>query len=171
MTAPALRFAHLGWPDLLVRALGIATAALLAIDAFVHFDDAHYYDFDGGGSVTQGTLFRIEASVAVLVAVALLVWPHWIVWVVAILVAGSAAGAVYLYTYVDVGRLGPLPDMYEPTWALPGKRLAAGAEIAATVTAVLGLAAALYARVKRRTPDAAAGSNRAARNSSRPRTD
>jgi hypothetical protein len=30
-----------------------------------------------------------------------------------------------LYTYVDVGSLGPLPNMYEPTWALPGKRASA----------------------------------------------
>jgi hypothetical protein len=53
---------------------------------------------------------------------------------------------VYLYTYVDVGRLGPLPDMYEPTWALPGKRLSAGAEIAAAGTALAGTAVTLFRR-------------------------
>jgi hypothetical protein len=61
-------------------------------------------------------------------------------------VAGSAAGAVVLYTYVDVGTLGPLPDMYEPTWALPGKRLSGAAEIAATVLAVVGFLVAVRGR-------------------------
>ena len=66
--------------------------------------------------------------------------------VAALLVAAGAAGAVLLYTYVDVGRLGPLPDMYEPTWSVPGKRLSAAAELAATLSASLGLGLALRAR-------------------------
>jgi hypothetical protein len=136
-------------PVVLVRLLAVATAVLLAIDAYVHFDDASLYDFGAGASITQGSLFRVEASVAVVVAVALLVWPHWPVWVIAILVAGSAAGAVYLYTYVNVGRLGPLPNMYEPIWSLPGKRASAVAETAATATAVAGLALALFVRRSR----------------------
>jgi hypothetical protein len=148
MTIPSLRLPRLAWTVVLVRALGVATAALLAIDAYVHFNDAGLYDIGTGASITQGSLFRAEASVAVVIAVALLVWPHWLVWVIAVLVAASAAGAVYLYTYVDVGRLGPLPDMYEPTWALPGKRTSAVAEAVATATAVAGLVTALYARRK-----------------------
>jgi hypothetical protein len=52
---------------------------------------------------------------------------------------------VLLSTYVDVGALGPLPDMYEPTWALPGKAVSAIAEIAATVLALAGLTIALRA--------------------------
>jgi hypothetical protein len=51
-----------------------------------------------------------------------------------------------LYTYVDVGAIGPLPDLYEPIWALPGKRGSAIAETAATVLALAGLALALRAR-------------------------
>jgi hypothetical protein len=69
-----------------------------------------------------------------------------VVWAVAALVAASAAGAVLLYTYVDVGAIGPLPDLYEPIWALPGKRGSAIAETAATVLALAGLALALRAR-------------------------
>jgi hypothetical protein len=57
---------------------------------------------------------------------------------------------VFYYTYVDVGALGALPNMYEPTWALPGKRLAAVAEAAATVTAALGLAVVVHARRRHR---------------------
>ena len=60
--------------------------------------------------------------------------------------SASAAGAVLLYTYVDVGALGPLPDMYEATWALPGKRASAMAETAATLLALVGLAVALRTR-------------------------
>ena len=133
-------------PAVLVRALAVATAALLAIDAYVHFGDAGQYDVVTGATLSEGALFRVEASVAVVVAVALLVRPHWLVWAIALLVAGSAAGAAYLYTYVDVGRLGPLPNMYEPTWSLPGKRASAVAETVATATALVGLAASLYMR-------------------------
>jgi glucan phosphoethanolaminetransferase (alkaline phosphatase superfamily) len=140
MMATAVRVPRRPAAVMLVRGLGVATAALLAIDAYVHLHDAHLYDGATGASITQGSLFRVEAVVAIVVALALLVRPHWLVWVVALLVAASAAGAVYLYTYVNVGPLGPLPNMYEPTWALPGKRLAAVAETAATATALLGLA-------------------------------
>jgi hypothetical protein len=146
MLAPALRSGHVDRLVLVVRVLAVVTAALLAIDAYVHFHDAHFYDFAAGGSVTQGDLFRVQAGVAVAVAVALLVRPHWLVWTIAVLVAASAAGAVYLYTYVNVGTLGPLPNMYEPIWAQPGKRLAAAAETAATVTALVGLVITLPAR-------------------------
>lgn len=143
MINPALR--------LPVRALGVLTAALLAIDAYVHLHDAGLYD--GGTGITEGALFRVQACVALVVALALLVRPHWVVvWVIALLVAAGAAGAIYLYTSVDVGALGPLPNLYEPTWALPGKRLAAAAETAATATAALGLAVAVLARLHGRSP-------------------
>jgi hypothetical protein len=38
-------------------------------------------------------------------------------------VGASALAAVLLYRYVDLGPLGPLPDMYENTWQVPGKLL------------------------------------------------
>jgi hypothetical protein len=46
---------------------------------------------------------------------------------------------VLLYRYVDLGALGPLPDLYENTWQVPGKLLSAYAEAAAVVLAGLGL--------------------------------
>jgi hypothetical protein len=55
------------------------------------------------------------------------------------LVALAALVAVLLYRYVDLGPLGPLPDMYENTWQVPGKLLSAYAEGAAVVLAGLGL--------------------------------
>ena len=123
----------------LVRALAAATAALLAVDAFVHVTDARLYDSITTSTVSEGTLFRVEALVALVVAIALLIQPRPAVWAVAAVVAASAAAAVLLFTYVDVGALGPLPDMYEPTWALSGKAVSAIAEIAATVLALAGL--------------------------------
>ncbi len=53
--------------------------------------------------------------------------------------ATFALGAVLLYRYVDVGQLGPIPNMYENTWQVPGKLLSAYAEGAAVVLAGLGL--------------------------------
>jgi hypothetical protein len=144
--APARRRRRLAGYE---RVLAAATAALLAVDAYVHARDAGLYDENATAVLSQGTLFRAQAAVAAVVAVALVLRRHLVIWVVAVLVAASAAGAVLLYTYVDVGQLGPLPDMYEPTWALPGKRGSAIAEAAATVFALTGLALALAVRERR----------------------
>jgi hypothetical protein len=119
-------------------ALRIATAAMLGIDAGVHAYSAAGYD-QVTGTISQGNLFRVESAVACLVALGVLLWPNRLTWIVALLVAASAFGAVLLYRYVDVGALGPLPDMYENTWDVPGKVLSAWAEGAAVVLAALGL--------------------------------
>jgi hypothetical protein len=106
--------------------LRVITAAALAVDAFVHADLVTRYDPNQGTAViSQGGLFRIEAGVSALVALA-------------VLVAASALGGILLYRYADPGAIGPLPDMYEPIW-FPEKTLTAVAEAVATVTAVLGL--------------------------------
>jgi hypothetical protein len=130
----------------LQRALGVATAVLLAIDAYVHFHDAGFYDPVATSTLSQGNLFRAQAAAAVVVGIALLLRPHPVVWAVAVLVAASAVGAVLLYTYVDVGTLGPLPDMYERTWAVPGKRASAVAEGLGTLLAITGFALAVRTR-------------------------
>jgi|tagenome__1003787_1003787.scaffolds.fasta_scaffold20980308_4 hypothetical protein len=144
--APTLRTAGARRWAVPQRALAASTAALLAVDAYVHARDASLYDGITDGTLSQGTLFRGQALVATVVAVTLALRPRPAVWAIAALVAASAAGAVVLYTYVDVGPLGPLPDMYEPTWALPGKAASAVAESGATVLALVGLATALLAR-------------------------
>ena len=144
--APATAGGHSSRVGERLRVLAAATAALLAVDAYVHLTDAGFYDAITSSIFSEGTLFRSQAIVAIVVAITLLVWPRPVVWAVAALVAASAAGAVLLYTYVDVGAIGPLPDLYEPIWALPGKRGSAIAETAATVLALAGLAMALRAR-------------------------
>jgi len=130
----------------LQRALAVATAVLLGIDAYVHFHDAHFYDPAVTSSLSEGSLFRAQAIAAVVVAVALLVRPHPVVWAVAVLVTASAVGAVLLYTYVDVGTLGPLPDLYEPTWVPAGKLASAVAEGLGTLFAVTGFVVAVWTR-------------------------
>ena len=119
-------------------ALRVGTAAALAIDAAVHLQNAAAYDAVKA-TISQGTLFRVEAGAASAAALLVLVWPRRTSWIIALLVAGSALGAVLLYRYVDVGQLGPLPNMYENTWQVPGKLLSAYAEGAAVVLAGLGL--------------------------------
>jgi hypothetical protein len=126
-------------PSALTRLLGLATAVALGIDTYVHARDAHFYDAVRTSVISQGTLFRLEAAVAALVAVALLIRPSRFWWAAALIVAASAFGAVMLYQYVDVGTLGPLPNMYEPTWALPGKSASAWAEGVGIILAAAGL--------------------------------
>jgi hypothetical protein len=121
------------WP------LRLATAALLVVDAYVHADLVARYDPNqGSAALSQGDLFRIEAVVASLAALALLISARRLVWVVAVLVAASALGGLLLYQGYDPGTLGPLPDMYEPLW-YPEKTFAALAEGAAALTAAFGL--------------------------------
>jgi hypothetical protein len=137
-----------------LRALGAAAAAALGIDAYVHLHDAGFYDAIKTSSLSQGDLFRAEAALAIVVGAALLLWPNrLVVWAVAFVVAASALGAVLLYRYVDVGSIGPLPNMYEPTWVSPGKLMSAYAEGAGAVVAALGTSVlAVGHRRERRAP-------------------
>jgi hypothetical protein len=136
-TMPERRGA-LARPAIMSWALRVGTAAALGVDAVVHWQNAPAYDAVGT-TITQGTLFRAEAVVAVAAGLLVLLRPRASSWVAALIVAGSALGAVLLYRYVDIGALGPLPDMYEDTWQVPGKSLSAYAEGAAVVLAGLGL--------------------------------
>ena len=128
------------------RVLAVVTAALLGVDAFVHLHYAHSYDQFKSSTMTEGTLFRIQGVVAILVGLAVLIWPSVLTWILSLLVAGSAVVAVTLYTYVDVGALGPLPDLYEHTWSPPGKVLSAVAELTAAILSIIGLTLALRRR-------------------------
>jgi hypothetical protein len=78
------------------RALAATTAALLAVDAYVHLRNAGLYDAIATPTLSQGTLFREQAAVAAAVAVTLVLRPHPLVWAIAVLVAASAAAAVLL---------------------------------------------------------------------------
>jgi hypothetical protein len=122
--------------------LRLITAAMLALTAYVHADLAPVYDNNRDATLTQGDVFRIQAGLASFAALAVLVlaWRTlWslLAWALAIVVAASALGAVLIYAHYDIGRLEPLPDMYEPLWYAE-KRQAAFAAGIATGAAVLG---------------------------------
>ena len=127
--------------------LAAATAAALIVDAVVHLKDAFFYDANTGALISQGQLFRIQAVVAIVAALAVLALPRkWPAWLFAALVAGSAAAAVVAYTYIDIGPIAGLPNMYEPSWGPPGKLLSAVAEGLGALLALTGLGWALAMR-------------------------
>jgi hypothetical protein len=117
--------------------LQVVTAAALAVDAYVHAGLASPYD-RVGQQISQGTVFRLEAAVASLAALlVLLLGRRRLVWAFAFLVSVSALGAVLLYQFVNVGALGPLPNMYEPFWGR-SKTVSAIAEAVGAVAALVG---------------------------------
>lgn len=95
-------------------ALRALAAAGLAVDAYVHVDLSGRYDI--GGTISQSTLFLIQASLAAVAALAIVLRGRRPEAAFGFVVAAAALGAVLLYRYVDVGPLGPLPNMYEPVW-------------------------------------------------------
>lgn len=113
----------------------VITVAGLAIDAFVHFDLASAFASRKTSVLSQADLFRAEASVAILAALALLVRPRRYTAAFAFLVAAAGTAAVLVYRYVNVGKIGPIPNMYDPFWAPAGKTASVIGEAVATVTA------------------------------------
>ena len=87
----------------------------LAIDAYVHLKVAGSYD-SVKASVSQGELFRIEAALAIVAAVLLLARPARLTAAIAAIIAGGGVLALLLYYFVNVGQIGPLPNMYEHLW-------------------------------------------------------
>jgi hypothetical protein len=68
-------------------------------------------------------------------------WSLWAVracYLAGLAVAGSPLAVMLVSRYVDLGRIGPFPDLYDPVW-FPEKLLAAFAEGAAFVTALAGV--------------------------------
>lgn len=116
--------------------VGVVVAGL-AFDAYTHFDLASMYapvKNSPGSVLNQGLLFRVEAVLAVLAALALLIRPNLASAAAAFVVAAGGASLLTLYRYVEVGKIGPLPDMYEPAW-FPEKTNSLIAMIVAAVSA------------------------------------
>jgi hypothetical protein len=128
----------------------LVTAAGLAMDAYVHLDLADTYDAAHTSVLSQGDLFRVEAALAIVATLGILLRPRRYTAAFAFLVAAGGFGAVLLYRYVDVGGIGPIPSMYEPIW-YPEKTQSAWAEAIAAATAIV-LLATLWNRAKRPVP-------------------
>ena len=120
--------------DLLRKSLVGVTVAGLAVDAYVHLHLAHDYDVVKA-TVSQGQLFRLEAVLAIVAAVLLLVRPGRLTAAIAAVVAGGGVVALLLYYFVNVGKIGPIPNMYEPTF-YGEKVVTLVAQSVATVTAL-----------------------------------
>lgn len=117
--------------------LRLLVAAGLVADAYVHWVFAPDMAFVEGGSVGGDTLFRVQAVVAGLVVLLILVLGGRWMYAVAFMVAASVLVAMLLYFSLDVGALGPLPDMYDPSWYME-KTIAGIGEGVAAVAALIG---------------------------------
>jgi hypothetical protein len=126
----------------------LVAAAGLAFDAYVHLDLADTYDAAHTSVLSQGDLFRVEAGLAILAILGILLRPRRYTAAFAFVVAAGGFGAVLLYRYVDVGAIGPIPSMYEPIW-YPEKTQSAWAEAIAAVAALI-LLATLWSRARNR---------------------
>jgi membrane-bound metal-dependent hydrolase YbcI (DUF457 family) len=100
----------------------------------VHLWVAGSYDAVGD-AITEGMLFRGEAAIA-LIAIALLLFRlNRLTAAFAALVAGGGTLALLLYYFVNVGPIGPLPNMYENV-LFAEKTITLVAQAVATVTAL-----------------------------------
>lgn len=126
--APGLRLVAAG-----ALGLRLVAAGGLAADAYVHADLASSYP---SGFLGPQNLFLVETGFALGAALLVLASRRRAANLTAALVAASALGAIVVYRYVDLGALGPLPDLYEPIW-YPEKLVAAVAEAVALVAAGL----------------------------------
>ncbi|MGI5165496.1 hypothetical protein ACQEU3_14160 [Spirillospora sp. CA-253888] len=111
-------------------------AAGLAVDAVVHWRFAPEMKFVEGGAIAGDVLFYLQAALAAGVAVLVLGMPRRWTYALAFLTAASALGALVLYYYVDVGALGPLPNMHEPVWYGEKTASAVGEGVAALAALV-----------------------------------
>jgi hypothetical protein len=128
------------------RIARLGTVAALAVSGVIHLRLAPNYPFPG--TVTGTELFYLQGSVALALALALLVTNRPAVWAAAAMVGLGSFAAVMAYRYLDVGAIGPLPDMHDPTWQpLPDKPASAVAEAVVVALCALHLAARRRARL------------------------
>jgi len=133
---------HVGatpWSRARVGVMVLRLVVVAGLAVYVHLHLAAGYDANTA-AISEGALFRVEAVVAGLAAVLVLLTRSQVgVVVVAFLVAAGGVGAVLLYQYVDVGAVGPLPNMYEPL-SYPEKTDSLIAEAVAALAALALLA-------------------------------
>jgi glucan phosphoethanolaminetransferase (alkaline phosphatase superfamily) len=114
--------------------IAVVVAGLVA-DAIVHLDLASAFSNNKTSVISEADIFRIQSVVALVAAIALLVRPRRYTAAFAFLIAASAFAAVVVYRYVNIGKIGPIPNMYDPYWAPAGKNISAIAEVVAALAA------------------------------------
>ena len=129
------------------KSLVAITVAGLAVDAYIHMSLAGQYA-GIAATLSQGQLFRMEAGAALIAIILLLLKPGRATAAFAALVAGGGTLALLVYYFINVGPIGPLPNMYDPLWYWQ-KVVTLIAQIIATAAAV-----ALIASYSRRAESA-----------------
>ncbi len=114
----------------------LLVVAALIVDAVVHFHLASGYQAAASGGIGEGNLFRLEAAVAILAALYVLVRGSRPAYALAFVISASGLFAVLLFRYVQVPAFGPIPSMYEPVWFFE-KSLSAVAEGVGTLLAAV----------------------------------
>lgn len=118
--------------------LRVLSAVALAISGYVHLHLAHRYGYPG--TITGTQMFLAQGVTALVLAAAVLVTGNRWVWAAGAALGLASFAAVMTYRYVDLGAIGPLPNMYDATWQpSPEKLLSAVAEITVPVCFVLYL--------------------------------
>jgi glucan phosphoethanolaminetransferase (alkaline phosphatase superfamily) len=123
----------------------------LVIDAIVHFDLASDFAGNKTSTLSEADLFRAEAVVSLVVALLVVLLPRWYTAALAFLVGASAAAVAIITRYSNVGKIGPIPNLYDPYWAPTGKVVSVIGEAAAALAA-LALLVALRSRSHRAEP-------------------
>lgn len=139
------------WGLILVALIG------LGIDAYTHLDLAKLYSHNTTGTVNEGVLFQVEAGLAIAAGLWLLVRFGVLSVIATLLITGGGALALVVYRYNNVGKIGPIPNMYEPIWTTKKQGSLAG-ELIAFVAALilLGMVMAERRHVGRRVGSAVA---------------
>lgn len=125
-------------------ALRGATAASLGVSAYLHVVLAQG-PLLRASQVTVAGLFLAQAAAATTGALAVLLRPAPVAWVLAALVGLGSLAALVLSVYVQIPAFGPIPSLYEPAW-YSDKVLAAAS---AAVAAGCALAGLVRARARR----------------------
>jgi hypothetical protein len=120
-----------------VAAVRLIAVAGLGIDAYVHLDLASTYS-EAQAPINEGVLFRAEAVLALLTALALILRARRPSFLLGFAVSASALTLMLVSRYVDLGPLGPFPDLYDPVW-FPEKLWAAFGEAAASIACLAGI--------------------------------
>jgi hypothetical protein len=167
LTAPRTRLP--GSPrQAAVAAARLIAVAGLSIDACAHLDLASTYA-EAQAPVNEETLFRAEAVLALLAGLALITSARRLPFVLGLAVSASALTLMLVSRYLELGPLGPSPDLYDPVW-FPEKLCAAGGEAAAVIASVAGiLLLRIRTRVRCGTATAVRASRRRGSRSSSPR--
>jgi hypothetical protein len=120
-----------------VAAARLIAVVGLGIDAYVHLDLASTYA-EAEAPVNEGILFRAEAVLALLTALALILRARRLSFLLGLAVSATALALMLVSRYVDLGPFGPFPDLYDPVW-FPEKLWAASGEAAAAAASLAGL--------------------------------